>query len=89
MKSLYVGHSISVFASLPSWERGLKYSSLPAFGSLRSVAPLVGARIEIATIDTESAFTKVAPLVGARIEISEDSPLGNTAACRSPRGSED
>ena len=58
------------FASLPLWERGLKcyrrYKNL----ILVTVAPLVGAWIEI--IDVISSFRNcfVAPLVGAWIEIN-------------------
>ena len=55
--------------SLPLWERGLKWiSSIPA-NSSSSVAPLVGAWIEICKPPPHSHTLCVAPLVGAWIEI--------------------
>ena len=56
--------------SLPSWERGLKLPSRLRPVMLATVAPLVGARIEIKSgLSIDPPF-KVAPLVGARIEIA-------------------
>ena len=56
--------------SLPSWERGLKSDSKMPLGHLKSVAPLVGARIEIDPFRSRCGPVNVAPLVGARIEMS-------------------
>ena len=58
-------------ASLPSWERGLKYhSGLPRqYSTAAYVAPLVGAWIEIKYFVTVAFIRLVAPLVGAWIEI--------------------
>ena len=55
--------------SLPSWERGLKSSVLAMVFEPSSVAPLVGARIEILKDGMCLILQPVAPLVGARIEI--------------------
>ena len=55
--------------SLPSWERGLKYPSLPGNDQSSLVAPLVGAWIEISEAPPIISFPPVAPLVGAWIEI--------------------
>ena len=55
--------------SLPSWERGLKYSlPIPGLRDIR-VAPLVGAWIEIPDGRLQRPELLVAPLVGAWIEI--------------------
>ena len=55
--------------SLPSWERGLKFRiSLQQFDS-RTVAPLVGAWIEMPCAGKREYVEEVAPLVGAWIEI--------------------
>ena len=59
--------------SLLSWERGLKYKSRFVLTCNTSVAPLVGAWIEILAIAVEGEPDLVAPLVGAWIEIREKS----------------
>ena len=66
-------------ASLPSWERGLKFFVCARLYTRRNVAPLVGARIEISMGLTEVDLTKVAPLVGARIEIATSSAVATGA----------
>ena len=58
--------------SLPSWERGLKYTGSKRNGRNNSVAPLVGAWIEINASKTGYVLENVAPLVGAWIEIDAD-----------------
>ena len=55
--------------SLPSWERGLTFIDLNFMYMPKTVAPLVGARIEITSATIPSPVNIVAPLVGARIEI--------------------
>ena len=55
--------------SLPSWERGLKFTVFTLYFSLALVAPLVGAWIEIKNRGVDTAESGVAPLVGAWIEI--------------------
>ena len=55
--------------SLPSWERGLKLSRNTRMNRSMSVAPLVGAWIEILLGAVVSGAAAVAPLVGAWIEI--------------------
>ena len=76
-------------ASLPSWERGLKWKVLTLTNSKSYVAPLVGAWIEI-------EFTQVAVLVRASLPSWErglksfiDGCCLNVVYCRSPRGSVD
>ena len=56
-------------ASLPSWERGLKLEYIKKNNARISVAPLVGAWIEILFYILSTHFLQVAPLVGAWIEI--------------------
>ena len=56
-------------ASLPSWERGLKYLAKDIENCL-NVAPLVGAWIEIYQLFERIGSHIVAPLVGAWIEIN-------------------
>ena len=55
--------------SLPSWERGLKFVAVAISMTSISVAPLVGAWIEIPTTPAITPQANVAPLVGAWIEI--------------------
>ena len=55
--------------SLLSWERGLKYLSQRVDKKEESVAPLVGAWIEMLKMMVLRVFMVVAPLVGAWIEI--------------------
>ena len=62
----------AILLSLLSWERGLKYTLSMRIDSLESVAPLVGAWIEIKPKDTSEITGTVAPLVGAWIEIFEN-----------------
>ncbi len=75
--------------SLPSWERGLKYSWESGREPVNLVAPFVGAWIEIFQ-DYKEAYTgSVAPFVGAWIEMLH-LPLGGCrAGSRSLRGSVD
>ena len=56
---------------------------------LKTVAPLVGARIEIQRLAEIGVNYIVAPLVGARIEIYIGVSQNPASLCRSPRGSED
>ena len=58
------------YASLPSWERGLKCLQQVSAVSGLPVAPLVGAWIEIGCTNDVAISPTVAPLVGAWIEIS-------------------
>ena len=55
--------------SLPSWERGLKFTPVKYSLAVSAVAPLVGAWIEIFKAAEIVAPAFVAPLVGAWIEI--------------------
>ena len=55
--------------SLPSWERGLKSFIWDHTYIDNSVAPLVGAWIEIANRQESVPAVTVAPLVGAWIEM--------------------
>ena len=55
--------------SLRSSERGLKYDSFVSGNFLYTVAPFVGAWIEIVYAQIEWAVDIVAPFVGAWIEI--------------------
>ncbi len=65
-KKLYLLGNVKV--SLPLWERGLKFKD-GRMKWLKSVAPLVGAWIEIELLLCETDIQLVAPLVGAWIEI--------------------
>ena len=60
----------AILLSLLSWERGLKYFVYLQNINQNSVAPLVGAWIEILNVLTRYSVLSVAPLVGAWIEIS-------------------
>ena len=62
-------------SSLPSWERGLKSFSASLSRNENTVAPLVGAWIEICQYSVCCEELSVAPLVGAWIEISEAPPI--------------
>ena len=56
--------------SLPSWERGLKFTPGSRIRKPAAVAPLVGAWIEMSIFDPiKLDRDHVAPLVGAWIEI--------------------
>ena len=59
----------AILLSLLSWERGLKYGLSSCYISLVTVAPLVGAWIEIPSFHPVFTPFLVAPLVGAWIEI--------------------
>ena len=63
--------------SLPLWERGLKYIDT-VDNDDDSVAPLVGAWIEISNKERNAPPGRVAPLVGAWIEIVISLPLNLT-----------
>ena len=58
--------------SLPLWERGLKSAEMLDTTDFLSVAPLVGAWIEIIGLYSYSVVFSVAPLVGAWIEINDN-----------------
>ena len=75
--------------SLPSWERGLKSIVSDRHTVDTTVAPLVGAWIEIMTPRECLRSSGVAPLVGAWIEISIDHRKIRYRKGRSPRGSVD
>ena len=51
LKSQHIYQNLHPRGSLPSWERGLKYSDPPFIYGVLSVAPLVGAWIEITDCD--------------------------------------
>ena len=57
------------YTSLPSWERGLKSRIVCVYSLSDSVAPLVGAWIEIQLTGFVRVKDIVAPHVGAWIEI--------------------
>ena len=75
--------------SLPSRERGLKFSAQATSCLISSVAPLAGAWIEIVCRAKENMMIFVAPLAGAWIEIRLLSPSTAKNSRRSPRGSVD
>ena len=75
--------------SLPSWERGLKSVQPRSILLAVIVAPLVGAWIEIKSLNTSNNVIRVAPLVGAWIEIVYSLFVGIYDRRRSPRGSVD
>ena len=62
-------HINGLLASLPSWERGLKFNLTQSTDDAVLVAPLVGAWIEIPSLCSYCLPVCVAPLVGAWIEI--------------------
>ena len=55
--------------------------------SVFAVAPLVGARVEIAEMKSTNDYKDVAPLVGARVEIPDTQLIPLDDGGRSPRGS--
>ena len=55
--------------SHPTWVRGLKYYVAFRYSRPKSVAPHVGAWIEIYTVSHKKSHVTVAPHVGAWIEI--------------------
>ena len=67
IRLLYLGSQRCT--SLPLWERGLKLIRDILIRHTNSVAPLVGAWIEIKESGQGSGEGGVAPLVGAWIEI--------------------
>ena len=69
MKSYYFAAVRSWLLSLPSRERGLKYSGTCYTDGGNTVAPLAGAWIEILSILFYKKIREVAPLAGAWIEI--------------------
>ena len=78
----------AILLSLLSWERGLKFFSVPSC-TVPYVAPLVGAWIEMLyTLKTFSTHL-VAPLVGAWIEILSKIQRYPLHQSRSSRGSVD
>ena len=76
---LYLGgNDIATHKSLPSRERGLKYSLSQWTKEEQKVAPFAGAWIEIST---SSAFFRsglVAPFAGAWIEITPSDRAGRS-----------
>ena len=60
------------WASLPVWERGLKWQSRTLNREPARVAPRVGAWIEMSLPSRAAARHIVAPRVGAWIEIRSD-----------------
>ena len=79
----------AILLSLLSWERGLKYPCVSGQVRAASVAPLVGAWIEISVALTVPACVYVAPLVGAWIEICYARCFRRWPFRRSSRGSVD
>ena len=79
----------AILLSLLSWERGLKYMTNWRVMYPITVAPLVGAWIEILYTPPQIKIVTVAPLVGAWIEISCSKSLGKLPLSRSSRGSVD
>ena len=60
----------AILLSLLSWERGLKYTNVTKITNADTVAPLVGAWIEMLyPCSRTKPSPRVAPLVGAWIEI--------------------
>ena len=70
MKSHLSERHLQKLGSLPSRERGLKYTQFFRFINSFAVAPLAGAWIEMRTIFVRCALCIVAPLAGAWIEMS-------------------
>ena len=79
-----------ILLSLPSRERGLKFSTVGKQNSTMSaVAPFAGAWIEIAELDKMDRMKKVAPFAGAWIEILCENQIVLIQFSRSLRGSVD
>ena len=72
MKSSANAKVLLIAPSLPLWERGLKFPPRVHSFLSKTVAPLVGAWIEINSQGYAYALYSVAPLVGAWIEIYEE-----------------
>ena len=77
------------YLSLRSSERGLKFEYVCTRYDYRTVAPFVGAWIEISKFLKPSPARTVAPFVGAWIEIRETFTIKEGYACRSVRRSVD
>ena len=67
----------------------MKYMATEMLVEARPVAPLAGARIEIAMAGIIADLYAVAPLAGARIEITPGKLRADGYRGRSPRGSAD
>ena len=79
LKCLYPPSLVHPQKSLPSWERGLKFCDKRVLRICITVAPFVGAWIEMKRLPVQGTVLNVAPFVGAWIEI-HISPT----ACRNP-----
>ncbi len=79
----------AILLSLLSWERGLKSKSPMLSGLVYSVAPLVGAWIEMLYTGQLKQQQLVAPLVGAWIEMAQIGSKNQQTISRSSRGSVD
>ena len=69
-------------SSRPSWARGLKSEGLIETVPDWTVAPLMGAWIEMRAIHTDGRNWIVAPLMGAWIEISDNFKLSKSCLSR-------
>ena len=81
---LYITRQGRETLSLPAWERGLKFPTLPGRDGKKYVAPCVGAWIEIFYVVYYKSINEVAPCVGAWIEILEEqnrAAFGLVAPC--------
>jgi len=75
--------------TLPTRERGLKFSDYGTVARMLYVAPHAGAWIEISITITADIYSHVAPHAGAWIEIVVAMLLPKATTGRSPRGSVD
>ena len=82
-------YELALRLSLLSWERGLKLPQIGQQSISITVAPLVGAWIEIDIVTLVKQPVYVAPLVGAWIEISRIYLIALARCRRSSRGSVD
>ena len=79
LKYIILFGACRLVVSLLSWERGLKLLLSCAEASSSTVAPLVGAWIEIPVLSNTLPSDIVAPLVGAWIEIAIQRGFDNQA----------
>ncbi len=69
MKFMILAVETLVGASLPTWERGLKFCLYDPVVKFKLVAPYMGAWIEISALANFNNSQLVAPYMGAWIEI--------------------
>ena len=89
MKSVTSETAKNLVESLPTRERGLKYTLFVHLPRIGKVAPYTGAWIEISAQLLRPCYQLVAPYTGAWIEIYPRLPMFTSSFGRSLHGSVD